>query len=236
VVFSSHIFLHYFLPTVLLVYFALPWVLQKIPKFEKGHIMHWQNAWLLVVSLVFFGWWSWRYVPLMLCVTGVNYLAGAWIAKPIASQKSRRIALVIAVITSLANLAVFKYFGFFQTNLNAVLANLEFPEFTLWEFVLPLGISFYTFQAITYTVDVYRGDARPAESLIDFFATSRFFPNWWLVRSSGIRRLPNNLKIAVTPRIYSRPGSSCLFLDSRRKCFWPTLGAGLPIWPLAQIP
>jgi alginate O-acetyltransferase complex protein AlgI len=175
-VFSSHIFLHYFLPTVLLVYFSLPWVLQIIPKFEKGHITQWQNAWLLVASLVFFGWWSWRYVPLMLCVTGVNYLAGAWIAKPTASQKSRRMALVIAVITSLANLSVFKYFGFFQTNLNGVLANLEFPEFALWEFVLPLGISFYTFQAITYTVDVYRGDAKPAESLTDFFCYIAFFP------------------------------------------------------------
>ena len=163
-VFSSHIFVFYFLPLVLAVYFLLP----------AKHA--WRNAWLLVSSYVFYAWWSPKFVLLMLAVTLATYFCGLLIGSARTTGKSRRCALVAGVTFCLGTLSVFKYLGFFQESFNEILGTLGIVQTGVWKIVLPVGISFYVFQAITYVVDVYRGKVPAARSLTDYACYIALFP------------------------------------------------------------
>jgi alginate O-acetyltransferase complex protein AlgI len=126
----------------------------------------------------------------MMFTTTVNYVCGLMIAgrwNPIgktdvppggnpASATQRKMAVVISAVASLGLLGFFKYFGFAQRNVNVILALFGKRPLDIMEFVLPTGISFYTFQAMSYTIDVYRGDARSARSLLDFACYVSLFP------------------------------------------------------------
>ncbi|MBM4093823.1 MAG: MBOAT family protein [Planctomycetes bacterium] len=160
-VFSSHIFVYYFLPLLLVVYFNFP---------HRA-----RNALLVVVSYLFYGWWNPYFMSLMLLATLVNYGCGQVICRPGASRRARRTALIGSVVASLGLLAFFKYFMFLTHSVNSLLAWCE-PQLPVLRVTLPIGISFYTFQALSYTVDVYRGDARPARSLVDFACFVSLFP------------------------------------------------------------
>jgi len=159
-VFTSHIFVYYFLPLLLLVYYNLP--------------DRWRNAFLTVMSYVFYGWWNPWFMLLMMTTTLVNY----WCGKVIAAHASfsRRAALTTSVIVSLGLLGFFKYFMFFTNSVNSVLAFGGSELLPVLQITLPIGISFYTFQALSYTVDVYRDDAPPARSLLDFACFVSMFP------------------------------------------------------------
>jgi alginate O-acetyltransferase complex protein AlgI len=163
-VFTSHFFVFYFLPAVLAVYYALP------------RRTAWRNAWLLAASIVFYGWWNPWFVWLMLGVSAVNYACGLAMAAPGASERRRRAAVAAAVTISLGLLVLFKYAGFLQVNANRLLALAGAPGVRVWEIILPVGISFYTFQALSYAVDVYRRDAPPARSFADFACYIALFP------------------------------------------------------------
>ncbi|MEO8351179.1 MAG: MBOAT family protein [Chthoniobacteraceae bacterium] len=163
-VFSSYIFVFYFLPLVLAGYFALP----ARPT--------WRNAWLLGASYVFYAWWNPKFVLLMLGITLVTYVCGLVISRPDATPRQRRRSLVIAVVLCLGTLCFFKYLGFLQGNLNGVLAVIGAEPMGIWKIVLPVGISFYTFQALTYAVDVYRGHAPVARSFLDYACYIALFP------------------------------------------------------------
>ena len=129
--FSSATFLFLYLPVVIGIYYAVP---------RKA-----RNAFLLVANLVFYGWGEWEYAFLMLACALVNQVAGMIIeTKP----RYRKVALVGALALSLGSLGYFKYAGFIARLLGLNLAA---------QIHLPLGISFYTFQALSYTIDVYRG-------------------------------------------------------------------------------
>ena len=161
-VFSSHIFVFYFLPLVLVVYYNLPY--------------RWRNTFLTVVSYGFYGWWQPWFILLMLFTTLVNYEAGKVLARPGASRVRRRAALTLSCAVSLGLLGFFKYYMFSAESLNTLLSWVGLPVFRVLEVVLPIGISFYTFQALSYAVDVYRGDAKPAESFGDFACYVALFP------------------------------------------------------------
>ena len=161
-VFTTHIFLFYFLPFVLLVYYLLP----------SG----WRNLFLTIVSYVFYGWWKPWFVLLMLYSTVQDYICGKIIAKPGASQKLRRGALATAMVGNLALLGFFKYYMFTTENINRLLDLFGTGALPVLLITLPIGISFYTFQTMSYTIDVYRGDARPARSLTDFSCFVSLFP------------------------------------------------------------
>lgn len=161
-VFSSHIFLFYFLPLVLLVYHNLPY--------------RWRNLCLAVLSYVFYGWWQPWFIALMLFTTLVNYAAGRVISSPRSGRGRRTAALVVACCGSLGVLGFFKYALFAADSVNRLLALVGAEALPVFRVVLPIGISFYTFQALSYTVDLYRGDARPAESFIDFLCFVALFP------------------------------------------------------------
>ena len=163
-VFTSYLFVFYFLPLVLAGYYALP--------ARSG----WRNAWLLLASYVFYGWWNPWFVLLMAGVTAVNYVCGRLIARPGATPGQRRWSLASAVVLSLGTLCFFKYFVFLQTNLNHILAAFGVGGVPVWQVVLPIGISFYIFHALSYAVDVYRGTARAARSFADFACYIALFP------------------------------------------------------------
>jgi len=174
-VFTTHVFVFYFLPAVLLVYFLVS-QLAHAARMSTDGVSRVRNAMLLGASCIFYGWWNPWYVLLMLWVTTVNYVCGRVIGRPGAGPRQRYCGVVISVVLSLATLGFFKYFMFFEGNLNHVLAWLGAEEVRVLRIVLPIGISFYIFHALSYTIDVYRGTAPPARSLIDFGCYIAFFP------------------------------------------------------------
>ena len=137
-VFSSTIFLCVYLPLVLLGYYICP---------KKG-----RNLFLLIVSLVFYAWGEPKYVFLMIFSILVNYIFGRLMDKNRGRQKRMKLMLVLSVVIDLGLLSVFKYTDFIITNVNAIFGS----SFDLLKIALPIGISFYTFQAMSYTIDVYR--------------------------------------------------------------------------------
>ena len=163
-VFTSHIFVFYFLPLALAGYYALP------------ARSTWRNAWLLFASYIFYGWWNPWFVLLMFFITAVNYVCGRLIARPDANLRQRKTAVTVAIVMSLGLLCFFKYCGFFQSNLNHVLAAFGADGVRVWRIILPIGISFYSFHALSYVIDVYRGTAPAARSFADFACYIALFP------------------------------------------------------------
>ena len=155
--FSSIPFLFYFLPAVLILYFLVP---RKL-----------KNTVLLLFSLVFYGWGEPKYVFLMAATICLFYGCGIAIGK-CQSQGWKRFYLITSIVVSLALLGIFKYADFFIGSVNAV-AGTQIP---LMKLALPIGISFYTFQCLSYTVDVYRGNAQVQRNLIHFGAYVSLFP------------------------------------------------------------
>ena len=153
-IFSSIPFLYYFLPLALLLCYLVP---------SRA-----RNAFLLLASLVFYAWGEPKYLPVMAAATALGYGFG------LATQRFRRFRkplLVLSIASSLGFLLYFKYADFFLENLNGLGGNVP-----LLRLALPVGISFYTFQILSYTVDVYRGEARAQRNPIDLACYVTFFP------------------------------------------------------------
>lgn len=157
-VFSSTIFLCVYLPLVLLGYYICP---------KKG-----RNLFLLIASLVFYAWGEPKYVFLMIFSILVNYIFGRLMDKHRENKKRMKLMLVLSVVIDIGLLSVFKYTDFIITNVNAIFG----ANFDLLNIALPIGISFYTFQAMSYTIDVYRNDVRVQKNLIDFGMYITMFP------------------------------------------------------------
>ena len=163
-VFSTYFFLTWFLPVTLLVYFAMP-----------GRC---RNGWLAFSSYVFYGWFKPEYCVLLGIMTVFNYVCGAQITKS-ASERGKKFWVTASIAGSLGLLAFFKYAGMFTTwvgTLGQIAFGQEDTMLPVLSVALPIGISFYTFQALSYTIDLYRGHARPATSLISFAAYIAMFP------------------------------------------------------------
>ncbi|MGV3773659.1 MAG: MBOAT family O-acyltransferase [Verrucomicrobiales bacterium] len=161
-VFTTHIFLFYFLPLFLLVYYKLP--------------MRWRNLWITLASYVFYGWWEPWFVGLMLFTTVMDFIWGQVITREGASQAQRKFAVIACVVTNLSLLGFFKYYMFAAESLNQLLSMVGSRQFAVMQVVLPIGISFYTFHSLTYIIDLYRGHAKTAKSLAGFSAFVALFP------------------------------------------------------------
>lgn len=136
----------------------------------------WQNCVVLGASYTFYGWWDWRFCFLMLASSLVDYFAGVAIYGT--SNATRRKAYLVAALScNLAVLGIFKYFDFFADSLaiSLALAGIEISTPT-FHILLPVGISFYTFQTMSYTIDIYRGHFEPQRSVIDYLSFVSFFP------------------------------------------------------------
>ena len=156
--FSSIPFLYYFLPCVILLYLIAP-------RFLK-------NTVLLLSSLVFYAWGEPRYVIWMILSISLGYIFGLLIERFREKRGIAKLFMILSVISSLAVLGYFKYADFFISNINAV-TGLSIP---LLKITLPVGISFYTFQILSYTVDVYRGDVAAQKNPIDLATYVALFP------------------------------------------------------------
>jgi alginate O-acetyltransferase complex protein AlgI len=135
-----------------------------------------RKTWLCVASLVFYGAWDWRFLLLMLASSLIDYGAGLGMQRwP--TQRTRRLLLVASLASNLGILGFFKYYNFFVGSGASFLRwlGLGVADHTL-EILLPAGISFYTFQALSYTIDVYRRRLQPVRSLLDFVLFIAFFP------------------------------------------------------------
>ncbi|MEM6468409.1 MAG: MBOAT family protein [Planctomycetota bacterium] len=134
-----------------------------------------QNLVLLIASYVFYGWWDWRFLGLIALSSIVDFVAGQAIHR--SSGRQRALWLLFSLTTNLGLLGVFKYFDFFADSFANVLNTIGFraDAFTLG-LVLPVGISFYTFQTLSYSIDIYRGKLKPVTSLLDFAVFVSFFP------------------------------------------------------------
>ena len=155
--FSSIPFLYYFLPAVMLIYFLVPRVLK--------------NTVLLLASLFFYAWGEPKYVLLMIATIILFYVCGLGIGKS-KTTRGKKVWLTASVVISLSLLGVFKYADFFIDSFNAA-TGLSIP---LLRLALPIGISFYTFQCLSYTIDVYRGNAQVQRNPISFGAYVALFP------------------------------------------------------------
>jgi len=154
-----------FLPIVFLLYW---FVFQKNLKL--------QNLFILAISYLFYGWWDWRFLSLIVLCSGINYTSGILLVSN-ENQKNRKLILAISCIFSLGLLCVFKYFNFFIDNfINAfALVGIHLQARTL-NIILPVGISFYTLKALSYTIDVYKRKLEPTKDIIAFFSFVGFFP------------------------------------------------------------
>ena len=135
-----------------------------------------QNAILLVSSYVFYGWWDYRFCLLILISSLIDYVAGRRIAQS-ESAMQKRVWLYVSLFSNIGLLCVFKYYGFFADNLQVLGQSVgwSFSALTL-NVILPVGISFYTFQTLSYTIDIYRGRLQPAKNVVEYLAFVSFFP------------------------------------------------------------
>ncbi len=174
-VFSTYIFVFYFLPAVLLTYYLLGWLGTGIG-ISASTVSRARNALLLVASYVFYGWWNPWFILLMLFITVVNYFCGWIIGRPGSTPRQRFWGVTAAAALSLGTLGFFKYFMFFQTNLNHLLGWLGDGPVRVLQITLPIGISFYVFQALSYSIDVYRGIVPRVRSFPDFACYVALYP------------------------------------------------------------
>ncbi len=179
--FSSLTFLYFFIPAVLLAYFAVP--------------AGFKNAVLFISSLLFYFFGEPVYVLLLIFSSLSDYLHGLYIEKH-RGEKKAKYALISSIIINLAMLVFFKYIDFFIGMINSV-AGLEIP---LLKIPLPIGISFFTFQTMSYSIDVYRGEARAEKNLVSFGTYVSLFPQLVagpIVRFTDVQAEMNNRKSTV---------------------------------------
>ncbi len=137
----------------------------------------WQNAFIVCASYVFYGWWDWRFLLLMAFTSLCCYTGGLLIEKHEGNRRAQKGITTANVVINLAILGVFKYYNFFVSNLDALFSVLGMRvDWPTANIILPVGISFYTFQAIGYCVDVYKKKVAASHDAVEFFAFISFFP------------------------------------------------------------
>ena len=188
-VFSSLTFLQLYLPICLLLYYQVP---------QKG-----RNAVLFFMSLVFYAWGEPVYVVLLLFSTVLDYTCGK-LADKYRGKPAAKAALIVSVCVNLGLLSIFKYSGLVVEMINRIAGTaIAVPELAL-----PIGISFYTFQTMSYTIDIYRGEAKPQKNMLDFGTYVTLFPQ--LVAGPIVRYQ------TVAEELHHRTCSVDLFADGVR--------------------
>jgi alginate O-acetyltransferase complex protein AlgI len=163
VLFNSYIFVLVFLPLALAGWWLVP-----------RHTI--RLVLLTLASYGFYGWWNYRFIPLMVLSTSADFVAG-WQIHRTVSKRKKTAWLAGLLVFNLGLLGIFKYFDFVASTWNALLGPLHAPLLPLMHVVLPIGISFYTFNSISYTIDIYRGRLAPSRSFVEFAAFVAMFPH-----------------------------------------------------------
>ena len=197
--FTSLTFLLFF-PFVFLLYWLKPQ--QK-----------WQNSILVLASYFFYGWWDYRFCLLMLLSSLVDYFIGIAVHATDDRRIQRRY-LILSLISNLGLLGYFKYYNFFSDSFVSLLNQIGWSVHpVIAEVILPVGISFYTFQTLSYTIDIYRGKLEPTRNLIDYLAFVSFFPQ---LVAGPIERATNLLPQFTVKREFSRSEAS----EGGRQILW----------------
>ncbi|NEO02596.1 MAG: MBOAT family protein [Moorea sp. SIO3I7] len=224
-IFTEFRFLFFFL-TVFCIYWTLS---------EHQH----RKIWLLICSYLFYAAWNWRFLSLMLASTIIDYVVGLMISRPIIddanpdwetketnstknfdwnnlgskpiNSRQRKLWLVLSLIGNLSILGFFKYYNFFTDSAANFLNWLGLPiSFPILQVILPVGISFYTFQTLSYSLDIYRGKLKPTKKFWDFALFVSFFPQ---LVAGPIVRAAIFLPQLLTPKTFSQVEvRSCLML------------------------
>lgn len=194
-----------FLPLV----FSIYWLLSK-------SALKLQNAFIILASYFFYSWWDWRFLFLIVFSSLVDYFIGILLKNEV-SRAKRRALLVSSILVNLGFLGFFKYFNFFIDNFTAAFSFLGSPiQATSLNIILPVGISFYTFQTLSYSIDVYRRNLEPTKDIVAFFAFVSFFPQ---LVAGPIERASNLL-----PQFYKkRTFDYAKAVDGLRQILWGLL-------------
>lgn len=154
-----------FLPVVFFLYWFV---------FNKS--LRIQNLILLAASYVFYGWWDWRFLFLIIISSTVDYIVGIQLKRKDEPIK-RKLILLLSIAVNLGFLGFFKYYNFFLENFIEAFTFFGYPiKANSLNLILPVGISFYTFQTLSYTIDIYRNKLDPTHDFVEFFAYVSFFP------------------------------------------------------------
>lgn len=137
----------------------------------------WQNFFVVVASYIFYGWWDWRFLLLIAFTSFCSYLSGIFLERTEGKRLHQKIISASNIVINLVILGIFKYYNFFVENMALLFKSIGYElDWATLNIVLPVGISFYTFQALSYTIDVYRRSIRATHDPIEFFAYISFFP------------------------------------------------------------
>ena len=191
-----------FLPVVFLLYWFV---------FKQ---LRWQNLLILVASYVFYGWWDWRFLILIVITSLSSFASGLLIKHYDGNRRAQRAVSAANIVLNLGILATFKYFNFFAGSLQAVLSAVgvmvDWPTLNI---ILPVGISFYTFQALSYSIDVYARRIEPTRDIVAFFSFISFFPQ---LVAGPIERATNLLPQMLTARRFDYGRA----VDGLRQMLW----------------
>ncbi len=191
-----------FLPIVFMIYW---FVVNKSLKL--------QNFFLLVASYIFYGWWDWRFLSLIIFSSFVDYFVGLSLSNS-NDQRRRKVLLYISLFVNLGFLGIFKYFNFFaQSFADAFTLFGQSIDPLRLNIILPVGISFYTFQTLSYSIDVYKRKLEPTNDIISFFAFVSFFPQ---LVAGPIERASNLLPQFYKHRNFEYPKA----IDGMRQILW----------------
>lgn len=172
-----------------------------------------QNAFLLITSYIFYSWWDWHFLLLIILSSFVDYTIGIQLSKTENEQK-RKILLLISILVNLGFLGFFKYFNFFaESFIDAFTLFGSTFEISRLNIILPVGISFYTFQTLSYSIDVYKRKIPPTKDIIAFFAFVSFFPQ---LVAGPIERASNLLPQFFKKRIFEYDKA----VDGMRQILW----------------
>ncbi len=190
-----------FLPIVFLLYWFV---------FNKN--LKLQNLFVVVVSYIFYGWWDWRFLFLIAFTSACSFAAGLLIEKFKENPRKARMVNTLNIVVNLLILGLFKYYDFFATAFaDAFLGGKA--DGLLLHLILPVGISFYTFQALSYSIDVYKGKLEPTRDIVQFFAFVSFFPQ---LVAGPIERATNLLPQFGKPRQFEYETG----IDGMRQILW----------------
>lgn len=154
-----------FLPIVFLLYWFV----------FRGR--RWQNLLVVVASYVFYGWWDWRFLLLIALTSLCSYGSGRFLEHYEGQRRKQQLISALNIVLNLGILGVFKYYNFFVENLDALFGTIGWhSDWATMNIILPVGISFYTFQALSYTIDVYKKKLPATHDIVEFFAYISFFP------------------------------------------------------------
>ena len=172
-----------------------------------------QNLFVVVASYVFYGWWDWRFLILISITALWAWASGLYLSR-LPNMKKRKWVIAAALIVNLGILGVFKYYNFFADSAISLLGMLGLNvHISSIKIILPVGISFYTFQALSYVIDVYRKNIKPTKDLVAFLAFVSFFPQ---LVAGPIERATNLLPQFLKPRRFDYP----LAVDGCRQMLW----------------